>query len=57
MTQDLLPTTFLQDWLFAHKKYPYPTLNEKVELARNTNLSLVRLPLLSLLSLNGASKV
>ncbi|KAI9317939.1 Homeodomain-like protein, partial [Dichotomocladium elegans] len=33
-------TAILRDWLSRHKKHPYPTEDEKLALARQTNLTL-----------------
>ncbi|KAG0170177.1 hypothetical protein DFQ28_002242 [Apophysomyces sp. BC1034] len=33
-------TAILRDWLAKHKKHPYPTEEEKIALARQTNLTL-----------------
>ncbi|GAB5586769.1 Homeobox protein tos8 [Umbelopsis nana] len=32
-------TAFLRNWLVQHKKHPYPTEDEKIELARRTSLT------------------
>lgn len=33
-------TAILRDWLCKHKKHPYPTEEEKAQLASETNLNL-----------------
>ncbi|KAG2184963.1 hypothetical protein INT43_000876 [Umbelopsis isabellina] len=32
-------TTFLRNWLVQHKRHPYPTEDEKIDLARRTSLT------------------